>query len=101
MKRNQNRIGNLFKKKSANFTAATANEVQVVTTCAKPPFVSSIVVEVIRTVLFIIKIFYTKIKHTNISTRLRSIIKHTNYVICPDKIADKKIINSFLFKNKM
>ena len=27
MKRNENRIGNLFKKKSANSTATTANEV--------------------------------------------------------------------------
>ena len=39
---------------------------------------SSIVLEVIRTVLFFIKIFYTKIKHTSISTRLKSIIKHTS-----------------------
>ena len=60
MKRNQNRIGNLFKKKSANFTASTANEVQVVTTCAKPPFVSSIVVEVIRTVLFFLSRYFTQ-----------------------------------------
>ena len=44
MKRNNNRIGNLFKKKSANSTATTANEVQVVSTCAKTPFVVSKVV---------------------------------------------------------
>ena len=41
MKRSENRIGNLFKKKLANSTATTANEVQVVSTCAKPPFVVS------------------------------------------------------------
>ena len=40
--------------------------------------ISSTVVEVIRTVLFFIKIFYTKIKHTNISTRLKNIKKHTS-----------------------
>ena len=38
---------------------------------------SSIVVEVVRTVFFI-KIFYTKIKHPSISTCLKSIIKHTS-----------------------
>ena len=42
------------------------------------PTLSSIVVEVIRTVLFCIKIFYTKIKHPSISTRLKSIIKYTS-----------------------
>ena len=47
---------------------------------------SSIVVEVIRTVLFFIKIFYTKIKHTSISTRLKNKLGD----ICPDEIADKK-----------
>ena len=46
----------------------------------------SIVVEVIRTVLFFIKIFYTKIKHTSISTRLKNKLGD----ICPDEIADKK-----------
>ena len=39
MKRNENRIANLFKKESADST--TANEVQVVSTCAKSPFVIS------------------------------------------------------------
>ena len=39
MKRIENRIGNLFKKKWANSTATAANEVQVVSTCVKPPFV--------------------------------------------------------------
>ena len=38
---------------------------------------SSIVIEVIETVLFFKKDFYTKIKHTSISIRLKSIINHT------------------------
>ena len=41
MKRNENRIGNFFKKKSTDFTSTTDDEVQVVNTCAKPPFVIS------------------------------------------------------------
>ena len=41
MKRNESRIGNLFKKKSTDFTSTTDDEVQVVNTCAKPPFVIS------------------------------------------------------------
>ena len=41
MKRNEDRIGNLFKKKSTDSTATTANGVQVVGTCVKPPFVLS------------------------------------------------------------
>ena len=41
MKSNENRISNLFKKKSTDSTATTANEVQVVSTYAKPPFVVS------------------------------------------------------------
>ena len=41
MKRNENKIVNLFKKKSADSTATTANEVQVISTCARPPFVVS------------------------------------------------------------
>ena len=41
MKRNENRIGNLFKKKSVDSAATAANEVQVVGICVKPPFVVS------------------------------------------------------------
>ena len=41
MKRNESRIGNLFKKKSTDFTSTTDDEVQVVNTCVKPPFVIS------------------------------------------------------------
>ena len=41
MKRNENRISNLVKKKSVYSAATTANEFQVVGTCAKPPFVVS------------------------------------------------------------
>ena len=36
MKRNENKIGILFKKKSADSTATAANEVQMVGTCGKP-----------------------------------------------------------------
>ena len=35
MKRNENGVINLFKKKSADSTATTANDVQVVSNCAK------------------------------------------------------------------
>ena len=45
-KRNENRFGNLFKKKTANSAAATANEVQVVSTCVKPFVVSKVVLDV-------------------------------------------------------
>ena len=41
MKRNENRIGNFFKKKSTDFTSTTDDKVQVVNTYAKPPFVIS------------------------------------------------------------
>ena len=41
MKRNENRIGDLFQKKSADSAATAANEVQVVSTFTKPPFVVS------------------------------------------------------------
>ena len=39
--------------------------------------VSSIVIEVTELFLFLKKDFYTKIKHTSISIRLKSIINHT------------------------
>ena len=42
MKRNENRISNFFKKKSTNFTSTTDDEVQVVNTCVKLPFVISV-----------------------------------------------------------
>ena len=38
MKRNETRVINLFKKKSADSTATTANDVQVVSNCVKSPF---------------------------------------------------------------
>ena len=64
---------------------------------------SSIVVEVIRTVLF----FYQDVLHKNKTHKYLNTPKKHNKVhklgdICRDKIADKKkIINNFLFKNKM
>ena len=63
---------------------------------------SSIVVEVIRTVLF----FHQDILHKNKTPKYLNTPKKHNKAhklgdICPDKIADKKIINNFLFKNKM
>ena len=63
---------------------------------------SSIVVQVIRTVLF----FYQDILHKNKTRRYLNTPKEHNKAhklgdICPEKIADKKIINNFLFKNKM
>ena len=62
--------------------------------------ISSIVVEVIRTVLF----FYQDILHKNKTHKYLNTPKKRNKAhklgdICPDKIADKKIINNFLFKN--
>ena len=63
---------------------------------------SSIVVEVIRTVLF----FHQDILHKNKTHKYLNTSKKNNKAhklddICPDKIADKKKVNNFLFKNKM
>ena len=63
---------------------------------------SSIVVEVIRTVIF----FYQDILHKNKIHKYLNTPKKHNKVhklgdICPDKIAEKKKINNFLFENKM
>ena len=63
---------------------------------------SNIVVEAIRAVLF----FYQDILHKNKTHEYLNTPKRHNKArklgdICPDKIADKKIINNFLFKNKM
>ena len=62
---------------------------------------SSIVVEIIRTVIF----FYQDILHKNKTPKYLNTPKKHNKAhklgdICPDKIADKKN-NNFLFKNKM
>ena len=46
MKRNENRISNLFKKKSADSTATTANEVQVLRTYVEPFVVTEDVLDV-------------------------------------------------------
>ena len=63
---------------------------------------STIVVQVIRKVCF----FYQYILHKNKTHKYLNTTKKYNKahrlgVLCPDKIADKKIINNFLFKNKM
>ena len=63
---------------------------------------SSIVVEVIRTVLF----FYQDILHKNKRHKYLNTPKKHNKAhklgdMCPDKIAITKKINNFLFKNKM
>ena len=63
---------------------------------------SSIVLEVIRTVIF----FYQDILHKNKTHKYLNTTKKHNKahklgVISPDKIVDNKIINKFLFKNKM
>ena len=63
---------------------------------------SSIVVAVFRTVL----LFYQDILHKNKTHKYLNTSKKHNKAhklgdICPHKIADKKIINNFLFKNKM
>ena len=65
-------------------------------------YLSSIVVEVTRTVLF----FYQDISHKNKTHKYLNTPKKHNKAhklgdICPDKVADIKIINNFLFKNKM
>ena len=62
----------------------------------------SIVVEGIRTVLFC----YQDILHKNKTPKYLNTPKthnkaHSLGKKCPDKIADKKLINNFLFKNKM
>ena len=82
-------------------------ELRELTFIASFPFlligkVSSIVVEIIRTVLF----FYRDILHKNkthkyLNTPKKHNKAHKLGVICTDKIADKKIISNFLFKNKM
>ena len=64
--------------------------------------ISSIVVEGIRTVLF----FYQDILHKNKTPKYLNTPKTHNQAHslgkkCLDKIADKKIINNILFKNKM
>ena len=57
---------------------------------------SSIVVEVIRTVLFLFILHKNKTyKHLNTPKKHNK--AHTLGDICPDKIADKKIISNFLF----
>ena len=63
----------------------------------------SIVVEVIRTVLFFLSRSCTHKNKTHkyLNTPKKHNRAHKLGDICPDKIADKKIINSFLFKNKM
>ena len=63
---------------------------------------SSIVLQVIGTVLF----FYQDILHKNKTHKYLNRPKKHNKAHslgkkCPDKIADKKVINNFLFKNKM
>ena len=63
---------------------------------------SSIVAEVIRTVLF----FHQDILHKNKTHKYLNTSKKHNKAhklsdLCHDKIADKKIINKFLFRNKM
>ena len=50
MIRNENRISNLFKKKSVDSTATTADKMQVVITCVKFPFIVS--EDVLEDVLF-------------------------------------------------
>ena len=63
---------------------------------------SSIILEVVRTVIF----FYQDILHKDktpkyVNTPKKHNKAHSLGRKCPDKIADKKIINNFLFKNKM
>ena len=63
-------------------------------------YITSIVLEGIRTVLF----FYQNIFHKNKTPKYlntpKTSITHSLDKKCPDKIADKKD-NNFLFKNKM